>query len=107
MEPAPLSAICDIPLAEEHRASNLADRLEEAGFAPTLLYDGGSVTVAVPEGESRNALQVAEHFLSDYDAELDAFVSRDLQPSLGGRLWVLTYAVFIPLLLAWYSLSNL
>lgn len=107
MEPESLDSVCRFSASDEHRANNLADRLAEDGIEASLLYDSDSVTLAVLSSEADVARRIAERFLVGYDDELEAFVSRNLKPTLGRRLWGATYTVLIPLLLAWYSASSL
>lgn len=107
MEPESLDSVCSFSASDEHRANNLADRLAEDGIEASLLYDSDSVTVAVLSSEADVARRIAERFLVGYDDELEALVSRNLKPTLGSRLWVATYTVLIPLLLAWYAASSL
>lgn len=107
MQPERLDSVCSFPASDDHRANNLADRLAEDDIEASLLYDADSVTVAVLPSDSNVARRIAEQFLVGYDDELEALVSRNIKPTLGGRLWVTTYTILIPLLLAWYSASSL
>ena len=107
MEPASYLPVCDFPASENHRAQNLADRLEEDEIEPHLLYADGLVVVAVPCSQLSEALQISERFLENYEAELETLAARSLDPSFSERTFFWIYAAIIPGLLSWFSVSNI
>jgi hypothetical protein len=109
-----LEPVHAFPLAEEHRAYNLADLLEEAGISATVLYgacasvsEAEAVLVAVPTARLDDARDLTERFLANYPRAIDVLLARRHMPSWGMRLLAVTYFVLIPVAVIVGSLHSL